>query len=588
MARAIVESPARRTGISVVGDMAWGTHFCHFYNTKDDLLETLVPYFKAGLESNELCLWVLSEPLTEQEISDAMEGALAGFDKYLGERRIEVFGDRGWYFNDGVLNLKRTALGWEEKLKHALASGFDGLRVAGNTAWLGKRDWNDFSEYEKELNESMVNRRMICLCSYPMQTCGAAEVLDVTRTHQFAVARRHGIWEVVETAELKQAKSEIKRLNDELEQRVAERTRELTEANLQLRRALEEIDKLRERLESENAYLREEIKEASGSSTILGNSEGTRRALELIEMVAPTDATVLISGETGVGKELIARAIHERSPRQDHPLIKVNCTAVPRELFESEFFGHVRGAFTGAMRDRIGRFQLADGGTLFLDEVGDLPPEMQPKLLRVLQDGEFERIGDDKTHRANVRIIGATNRDLRKAVREGQFREDLYYRLSVFPIEVLPLRERKEDIPIFAKFFLESACRRFDRAGLVLTDGQLRQLLNYDWPGNVRELQNVIDRAVITARLGSLHFDIGEGTEARPPAEPAHAKSPSSETIDIFTAEEMKRRERENLIAALKRSNGRIYGPGGAAELLGMKATTLSARINKLGLKKLS
>ena len=580
-----MEEPPRKTGISVVGDMPWGTHFCHFYDTKGDLLETLVPYFKAGLESNELCVWVLSQPLTEQEINYAMREALPEFDKYLAERRIEMFWDREWYQNDGTLDLKRASASWDEKLKQALARGFDGMRVTGNAFWIEKKDWDDFAEYEKELNESIVDRRMICACSYPMQTCGAAEVLDVARNHQLAVARRNGIWEVVETPELKQAKSEIKRLNEELEQRVAERTRELTEANLQLRRALEEIDKLRQRLESENDYLREEVKEASGSSKILGSSGGIRRVLDRVEMVAPTDATVLILGETGVGKELVARAIHERSPRRDRQLVKINCTAIPRELFESEFFGHVRGAFTGAVRDRIGRFQLADGGTLFLDEVGDLPPEMQPKLLRVLQEGEFERVGEDKAHRANVRIIAASNRDLKQVVREGHFREDLYYRLSVFPIEVPPLRERKEDIPIFAQFFFESACRRFNRSGLALTEAQLNQLLNYDWPGNVRELQNVIDRAVIGARDGSLHFDLSDGTAQS--ATQVASEAFSNQEFGVISAEEMKRHERDNIVAALTRSKGRIYGSGGAAELLGVPPTTLSARIKKLGIKKL-
>ncbi len=530
-----MESSTRRTGIGVLGDMPWGTHFCHFYDTKGDLLETLVPYFKAGLESNELCVWVLSQPLTEQEIADAMRGALSGFDRYLAERRIEMLWDRDFYLNDGTMDLKRASAGWDEKLNQALARGFEGMRVTGNAIWLEKKDWQDFSEYEKQLNESIVNLRMMCLCSYPMPTCGAAEVLDVARTHQFAVARRNGIWEVVETPELKEAKSEIKRLNDELEQRVAERTRELSETNLQLRRALEEIDKLRQRLESENAYLREEVREASGSTVILGNSEGIRRALEQVEMVAPTDASVLVTGETGVGKELIARAIHERSPRRTHPLIKVNCTAIPRELFESEFFGHVRGAFTGAMRDRIGRFQLADGGTLFLDEVGDLPPEMQPKLLSVLQEGEFQRVGEDQSRRANVRIIAASNRDLRNAIREGQFREDLYYRLSVFPIEVPPLRERKEDIPVLAKYFFASACKRFNRHGLVLTEGQLLELLNYDWPGNVRELQNVIDRAVIGARDGSVRFDLSSGAAPRNAAE-AKSETVSHQKPEVISA----------------------------------------------------
>jgi len=251
-----MEKLARKTGISVVGDMPWGTHFCHFYDSKADLLETLVPYFKAGLQSNESCIWVYSSDLTEKEISDAMMRALPGFDRDRAEERFEIFSDREWYFVDGTLDLKRVLNRWHEKLSQALARGFDGIRVAGRPIYFETKHWNDLSSYEKELDESITNLRMICLCSYPMQTSGAAEVLDVARTHQFVVARRNGIWEVVETPELKQAKSEIKRLNDELEKRVAERTSELTEANLQLRRALGEIDKLRQRLESENTYLR--------------------------------------------------------------------------------------------------------------------------------------------------------------------------------------------------------------------------------------------------------------------------------------------------------------------------------------------
>jgi transcriptional regulator with GAF, ATPase, and Fis domain len=247
--------------------------------------------------------------------------------------------------------------------------------------------------------------------------------------------------------------------------------RHATVANEQLRGAFKEIDKLRQCLESENEYLREEVRASSGDSTILGNSPAIHRVFEQIEMVAPTDATVLILGETAVGKELVARNIHERSPRHERPLIKVNCTAIPRELFESEFFGHVNGAFSGAFGDRVGRFQLADGGSLFLDEVGDLPPEMQPKLLRVLQEGEFEPVGDEKTRRANFRMIAACNQDLKTAVRDGRFRQDLYYRLSVFPIEVPALRERKEDIPILATHFLEVACKRFNRPDLQLAEG---------------------------------------------------------------------------------------------------------------------
>jgi len=352
-------------------------------------------------------------------------------------------------------------------------------------------------------------------------------------------------------------------------------------------RAFDEIDRLRRRLESENASLRAEVNEALGSTEILGTSAAIRRVLEQIEMVAPTDANVLILGETGVGKELVARAIHERSPRRNRPLVKVNCTAIPRELFESEFFGHVRGAFSGATNDRMGRFQLADLGSMFLDEIGDLPPEMQPRLLRVLQDGEFQAVGDNKPRHADVRILAASNRDLKTAVRGGSFREDLYYRLSVFPIEVPPLRERKEDIPILAMRLIEAACRRFSRSPLQLSAGQIRQLQSYDWPGNVRELQNVIERAVITARLGSLHFDVGDALHAGSDARADHAETASDQGTGILTDAEMKDRFRQNILAALQQSKGRIYGPGGAAELLAMRPTTLSARIRKLNLQKL-
>src|ERR1700722_9098091 len=342
-------------------------------------------------------------------------------------------------------------------------------------------------------------------------------------------------------------------------------------------------DRLRERLESENEYLQEEVRLASGNGTILGRSAGVHRVLEQIEMVAPTDATVLVLGETGVGKELVARAIHQRSLRRDRPLVKINCTAIPRELFESELFGHIKGAFSGALRDRIGRFQLADGGTLFLDEIGELPLAMQPKLLRVLQDGEFEPVGNDTTRRVNVRIIAATNRDLKSLVRAGRFREDLYYRLSVFPIEVPPLRERKDDIPVLARHFLEIACKRFSRSGLHLTVSQLRQIQNYDWPGNVRELQNLIERAVIASGLGSVRLDI-PAAESRSSA-PVITRSKSREASEVIPDKEMSRRMRDNMVAALKRSGGRIYGSGGAAELLGISPTTLSTRIKKLGLK---
>jgi PAS domain S-box-containing protein len=344
------------------------------------------------------------------------------------------------------------------------------------------------------------------------------------------------------------------------------------------------FEMLRQRLESENAYLREEVREASGNSELLGGSPGLHRVREQIEMVAPTDANVLILGETGVGKELVARAIHESSPRREHSLVKINCTAIPRDLFESEFFGHKKGAFSGALTDRIGRFQLADEGTLFLDEIGDLPMEMQPKLLRVLQDGEFEPVGDNRTRRVSVRIIAATNHDLKGLVRAGLFREDLYYRLSVFPIEIPPLREREDDISLLATHFLEAASKRFSRSGLRYHASQLRQLQNYAWPGNVRELQNVVERAVIASPSGSLRLDLPGEDEAGSSA-PGAARAPVQEEVAVVPDAEMNRRVRDNLVAALKRSGGRIYGPGGAAELLGVSPSTLNTRVKKLGLK---
>jgi len=349
-------------------------------------------------------------------------------------------------------------------------------------------------------------------------------------------------------------------------------------------RAFDEIDQLRQRLESQNDYLRSALEEASNHPAIIGRSTPLRRMLEQIELVAPTDATVLITGETGVGKELVARAIHQGSARHNRPLIKVNCSAIPRELFESEFFGHIKGAFSGASNDRLGRFQLADAGTLFLDEIGDLPPAMQPKLLRALQEGEFESVGDDRTRRANVRIVAATNHDLLREVHRGRFRQDLFYRLSVFPIRVPSLRERKDDIPLLAEQFVESACRRFKRTQLQLTEENLHQLEAYGWPGNIRELQNVIERAVITARLGMLRFDLPIPSEA--PAGRIELHSPTETEPAVVKEHEMRQHERDNIMAALRQSQGRIYGAGGAAELLGLRPTTLSARIKKFGLKK--
>jgi transcriptional regulator with GAF, ATPase, and Fis domain len=306
-------------------------------------------------------------------------------------------------------------------------------------------------------------------------------------------------------------------------------------------------------------------------------------------VVAPTEASVLILGETGTGKELVAHEIHRRSQRKDGPLVRVNCASIPRELFESEFFGHMRGSFTGAVKDRAGRFETAEGGTIFLDEVGEIPLDVQNKLLRVLQEKRYERVGDDRTRRADVRIIAATNRDLKQAVAAGKFREDLYYRLNVFPIKVPPLRERLDDIPSLTKHFVDLSARDLKCAKPRLTRAAVAKLENYDWPGNVRELRNVIERAVILARGGALGFDLPVGNQPTPPIQTmVRIESPSGDTASprFLTEVEMQRRERDNLLSVLQEANWKIKGADGAAELMGVKPTTLLARMKKWGLKK--
>ena len=364
---------------------------------------------------------------------------------------------------------------------------------------------------------------------------------------------------------------------------------DLKQVEEDLRRALVELEELKDRLHAENVYLQEEIKTRHNFEEIVGESAQISNLLEAIETVAPTEANVVIGGETGTGKELVARAIHALSSRKDKPLIKVNCASIPKELFESEFFGHVRGAFTGAVKDRAGRFQLADKGTLFLDEVGEIPLDMQGKLLRVLQEGEYERIGEEKTRRVDVRVIVATKRKLKQEVEAGRFRRDLYYRLSVFPIEVAPLRQRREDIPLLAAHYLESLNRGSNRPLPALTARYVRQLQSYSWPGNVRELQNVIERAVITARGGgggALYFDLPAADVPEAPVQGSRGGADAEAHSEVIPEAEMRRRARENVLAALERTNWRIYGLGGAADLLGVKPTTLASRIKKMRLER--
>ena len=326
-------------------------------------------------------------------------------------------------------------------------------------------------------------------------------------------------------------------------------------------------------------------KAAVAFGEIIGQSRAWRQITKQTEMVAPTDATVLVLGETGTGKELIARELHRRSRRKDKPLVRVNCACIPKELYESEFFGHARGAFTSAVKDRVGRFEAAAGGTLFLDEIGEIPLELQSKLLRVLQEKCYERVGEERTRRADVRIVAATNRDLKKEVAAGRFREDLYYRLNVFPIKVLPLRDRKDDIPLLASYFIETSVKELGCPRPRLTTAGIETLQAYDWPGNIRELRNVIERAAIFAQGGALDFDLPVSGSSGGVTFSGLEHGDEAEAA-FLTDAEIRRRERENLFVVLQKTDWKIKGVDGAAELLGLKPTTLISRIEKMGLQR--
>lgn len=351
--------------------------------------------------------------------------------------------------------------------------------------------------------------------------------------------------------------------------------------------AFEEIAQLQKQLEAENNYLREELYEVATLGGFVGKSIALQQILCQIDVVAPTKANVLIQGESGTGKELVALEIFHRSSRKNKAMIKVNCASIPKDLFESEFFGHVKGAFTGALADRDGRFGAADGGTIFLDEIGEIPLEHQSKLLRVIQEGEYERVGENKTKKTDVRIIAATNRDLKTEVKEGRFREDLFYRLNVFPLNVKPLRDRKEDIEPLANHFLQIVLKDMNRPLRQLNNYHLQQLQAYDWPGNVRELHNVIERAAILTVSGTLELQlpIGNlGPRTRKQIDEQRLSEHDS-NLDFFTERQMLQFQRENTKAALISCGWKIYGNDGAAAILGIKPTTLATRIKKMQLQ---
>ena len=389
--------------------------------------------------------------------------------------------------------------------------------------------------------------------------------------------------------ERKLAEKALKNARDELERRVEERTEELARANVvlqkeidvrkraekKLQKALDEIARLKDRLQEENIYLRQEIKHEHNFEEIIGKSDAIKSVLVKVEQVAPADATVLILGETGTGKELVSRAVHHASLRKDRPLLKLNCATLPSNLIESELFGHEKGAFTSAHAKQIGRFELADGGTIFLDEIGEMPLELQAKLLRVLQDGEFERLGSSRTIKVDVRVIAATNRDLKQEVRKGRFREDLWYRLNVFPVVVPPLRKRTEDIPLLVNFFADKFIRKMGKKIREISPEEVQALQLYPWPGNVRELENVIERSVIVSQGPMLSIDVPKSTESEGAMESAVHEPGSLENV-----------ERRHVLGTLESCRWKIEGEGGAAKALGIHPSTLRSRMKKLGIRR--
>jgi PAS domain S-box-containing protein len=389
---------------------------------------------------------------------------------------------------------------------------------------------------------------------------------------------------ISDISERKRVEEALKNAHNELERRVKERTVELVKANeelkteiedrkrveLELREALSEIKRLKDQLEAERTYLQEEIKLEYNHENIIGQSDELKYTLYKVEQIAPTDTVVIVLGETGTGKELIVRAIHGSSLRKDRPLLKVNCATLPLNLIESELFGHERGAFTGAFDRRVGRFEAANGATLFLDEIGELPLELQPKLLRVIQDGEFERLGSSRTIKVDVRIIAATNRNLEEEVRNHRFRKDLWYRLNIFPITVPALREHMEDILQLVEYYIDKISRRLGKSIESIPTNVMNTLQNYHWPGNVRELENVIERAVINSSGPKLRLVDELKTSQK----------------DLTTSKTMEKVERDHIVRILEQTHWKVSGKNGASEILGLNVSTLRARMRKLGIRR--
>jgi len=569
----IVSAAETETGIDGIGAVRWGTRLCQFYEDPAEMLRLVGSFLRAGLENHEMCVWALPPSMSPQDAVNALRDMVPDLPQRIAAHAVAVLPAPG----------QDTALTWDEwqrlvdvTVTEASARGFTALRGCGAV---------DLLERALPVAPHSEDLPGVFLSTFCLGDLSLSDVSQLLRAHDFAVAchttpnaimdgepprpetNREAVGEAVTDGAVS---ADLRTMQLRLQAEVAERRR-AEAAVAELRRALEDVTA------QEAQHFGLDI----GFEDIAAHGPMLQDVLRQVQLVAGTNAAVLIMGEPGSGKELVARAIHGHSRRADRPLIAVNCAAVPRQLFESEFFGHAGGA----LRDRLGRFQIANHGTIFLDEVGEVPPELQSKLLRVLQEGQIEPVGDSGLHQVDVRLIAASRHDLHEEVNAGRFRRDLYYRLSVFPIHLPALRHRLDDIGLLAAHFLKIATERLSIRDVWLNDRGLEQLRAYDWPGNIRELNHVIERAVILTQRGPLRIDLvlGDRQTERAGYDAVPVRRRASDRT-VLPETEIERRDRINILAALEKSHWKIYGPGGAAESLGIKPTTLASRMKRFSI----
>ena len=552
--------------------MKWGTRLCQFYERPEEMLRVVSSFLRAGLRNHEMCVWILPPSLTPQDAATALREVIPDLSEQIAGNAVAFLPAPG---NDGDGAISWSE--WQRLVGNTVAAaadrGFAALRGCGAV----------------NLLQGAVSAAgdlpavFLSTCCLPELTLD--DVSRVLRAHDLALATHPdtsghllprriagGTTSRESGDDVVAAGQDMESLRQRLHAEVAAR-----------QRAQATIEELRRALEDAGAT--QHPGEHLAFSDIAAHSPMLEDALRQVHLVAGTNAAVLIIGEAGSGKELVARAIHRRSARSDRPLIAVNCAAVPRQLFESEVFGQAGAAFTGAVRDRVGRFQIAHRGTIFLDEVGEIPPELQSRLLRVLQEGRIEPPGDSGVHHVDVRLIAASRHDLNQEVESGRFRRDLFYRLSVFPIHLPALRHRLEDIGLLSAHLLKVTTERLSIRDVWLDDRGLEQLRAYDWPGNIRELNHVIERALVLTQRGPLRIDLvlGDRHSGRAGYDAMPVRRRASDRA-VLSESEIERRDRINILAALEKSHWKIYGRGGAAEILGIRPTTLASRMKRFAI----